>query len=52
MEANTAMASGAVASSDKSCKLATTAQDYYDTDEVINYYRQVRNRAYVIATSG
>ena len=31
---------------DKIRQIAKTAQDYYDSDDVFNYYPQVNSRAY------
>ena len=41
MEADIAMTTA----DDKIRHIAKTAQDYYDSDDVFNYYRQVKYRA-------
>ena len=49
MEANPAVSPAEMASDDKLCEITTTAQTYYDSDELYHYHRHVRNRAYTMA---
>ena len=51
MESNAAMAPAVVTSDDKIHQVATTAQGYYDSDDVFNYYPHVNYRVYYNVTS-